>query len=193
MKHSFQTIAFTAFAIAASLLTSGCASNQRPSALSSSGREISHESHAALRWLYGTNPKARALGSQARAVMVFPKIIKGGFMVGGMAGNGALIRGGSTSAFYQTAGLSYGMQAGIQSYGYALFFMDEAALRSIDQRDGWEIGSAPSLVVLDQGMAGSLSTTTINKGIYAVFFNQQGLMGGLGLQGSKITRIHPNP
>lgn len=193
MKHPFQTIAFAALVIAGSLFTSGCTSTQSPSALSTSGHEIARESHAALRWLYATNPKARALGHHARAVMIFPKIIKGGFMVGGMAGNGALIRHGSTSAFYQTAGLSYGMQAGVQSYGYALFFMDESALRSINQRDGWEIGSAPSLVVLDQGMARSLSTTTINKGIYAIFFNQQGLMGGLGLQGSKITRIYPAP
>lgn len=192
MKNLLKSVTLAILVTASSLFTSGCASNQSPSALSTSSREIAHESHAALRWLYATNPKARTLGYRAKAVMVFPKIVKGGFMVGGMAGNGALMRGGSVREFYQTAGLSYGMQAGVQSYGYALFFMDEAALRSVNQRDGWEIGSAPSLVVLDQGMASSLSTTTINKSIYAIFFNQQGLMGGLGLQGSKITRIYPN-
>jgi len=71
--------------------------------------------------------------------------------------------------------------------------MDDSALRSLNSSQGWEVGSSPSLVILDQGMAASLSTNTIQKSIYAVFFNQQGLMGGLGLQGSKITRIYPAP
>jgi lipid-binding SYLF domain-containing protein len=192
MKHICALIALL---VISSLFTSGCASNDpitSANAASSSGRQIAAETREAIQWLYVTNPKARALGARAKAVLVFPKIIKGGFMVGGMAGNGGLVRGGNKiHEFYQTAGLSYGMQAGVQSYGYALFLMDNAALKSINRADGWEIGSAPSLVVLDQGMAASLSTTTINKSVYAVFFNQQGLMGGLGLQGSKITRIHP--
>ena len=189
MKNILQALALVVI-----VFISSCASNDpitSANAASSSGRQIAADSRAALRWLYATNPKARMLGSRAWGVLVFPSIIKGGFMVGGMAGNGALIQGGSVRGFYQTAGLSYGLQAGLQSYGYALFLMDGSAFASINRADGWEVGSAPSLVVLDQGMSGSLSTTTLNKSIYAVFFNQQGLMGGLGLQGSKITRIHP--
>jgi lipid-binding SYLF domain-containing protein len=189
MKNILQALALVVI-----VFISSCASNDpitSANAASSSGRQIAADSRAALRWLYATNPKARMLGSRAWGVLVFPSIIKGGFMVGGMAGNGALIQGGSVRGFYQTAGVSYGLQAGLQSYGYALFLMDGSAFASINRADGWEVGSAPSLVVLDQGMSGSLSTTTLNKSIYAVFFNQQGLMGGLGLQGSKITRIHP--
>ena len=113
-------------------------------------------------------------------------------MVGGMAGNGALIRNdGTIRDFYQTAGASYGLQAGIQKYGYALFLMDDSAFANLNRADGWEVGSSPSLVIVDEGMATSLTTTTLNKSTYAFFFNQRGLMGGLGLQGSKITRIHP--
>lgn len=176
------------------LVLSHCANGPltQANAANTSGSQLAAESRAALRQLYAVNPQARYLGSQARAVLVFPKIVKGGFMLGGMAGNGALVwRGGAIREFYQTAGLSYGLQAGVQSYGYALFLMDEGAIRSLNQSEGWEVGTAPSLVVLDQGMAASLSTTTVHKSIYAVFFNQQGLMGGLGLQGSKITRIQP--
>jgi len=55
------------------------------------------------------------------------------------------------------------------------------------------VGSAPTLVVVDEGISKSLSTNTIDKGTYAFFFNQRGLMAGLGLQGSKITRIEPGP
>ena len=113
-------------------------------------------------------------------------------MLGGMGGNGTLIRpDGSIRDFYQTAGLSYGLQAGVQQYGYALFLMDRQAMANLNRTDGWEVGSAPSLTIVDQGVAASLSTATIDSGTYAFFFNQRGLMGGLGLQGSKITRIQP--
>ena len=123
---------------------------------------------------------------------MFPESTKGGFMVGGMGGNGALIRNdGSIREFYQTAGVSYGLQAGVQKYGYALFLMDSQAFANLNRTSGWEVGSSPSLVIVDEGMAASLSTATLDKGTYAFFFNQRGLMGGLGLQGSKITRIRP--
>lgn len=158
----------------------------------SSASQISRDSRAALRSLYAQNPAAKALGARARGILVFPSIAKAGFMVGGQAGNGAMIRDtGEISGFYQTAGLSYGFQAGAQEFGYALFLMDNEAFRELNRSGGWEVGSSPSLVVVDQGMATSLTTTTINKGTYAFFFNQRGLMGGLGLQGSKITRIRP--
>lgn len=181
--------------LALGLLTLASCSNgpvTQANASNSSKHEIAASSRAALHQLYAANPKARSLGSRAQAVLVFPSIIKGGFMLGGMGGNGALVRrDGTIRDFYQTAGLSYGLQAGVQTYGYALFLMDDSAINSINNADGWEVGSAPSLVVLDQGMSASISTNTLQKSIYAVFFNQQGLMGGLGLQGSKITRIHP--
>ena len=147
-----------------------------------------------MRDLYATNPKARQLGAKAKGILVFPSILKGGLMVGGMGGNGALIRhAGAIHDYYQTSGVSYGFQAGLQQYCYALFLMDNAAFKSINRAGGWEIGSSPSLVIVDQGMAASMTTTTIHKGVYAFFFNQRGLMGGLSLQGSKITRIHPGP
>ena len=155
-------------------------------------RQLAADSRAALNDLYRRNPAARKLGASAKGILVFPEITKGGFMVGGMGGNGALIRNdGTIRDFYQTAGASYGLQAGVQQYGYALFLMDDAAFRNINRSDGWEVGSSPSLVIVDEGMAASLTTTTLNNGTYAFFFNQRGLMGGLGLQGSKITRIHP--
>lgn len=155
-------------------------------------QELASTSRAALNRLYASKPAARRLGTQAQGILVFPKITKGGFMVGGMGGNGCLIRpDGSVSDFYQTAGLSYGLQAGVQEYGYALFLMDKSAFDNINRSKGWEIGSSPSLVIIDEGMSTSLSTTTLNSSTYAMFFNQRGLMGGIGLQGSKVTRIQP--
>lgn len=167
---------------------SSCASG--PSVGKLDTPSINAESRAALRYLYAQNPKARALGARAAGVLVFPNITKGGFVVGGMGGNGALImHNGQIQDHYQTGGLSYGLQAGVQKYGYALFLMDKQAFDNVNRTQGWELGGSPSLVIVDQGVAASLSTTTIDKGTYAVFFNQRGLMGGLSLQGSKITRI----
>jgi lipid-binding SYLF domain-containing protein len=86
---------------------------------------------------------------------------------------------------------SYGFQAGVQVFGYVLFFMDEASLQYLNNSDGWELGTGPSLVVLDAGFGKVLSTTTLQTGVYAFVFDQKGLMGGIGIQGSKITRIYP--
>jgi lipid-binding SYLF domain-containing protein len=191
-----RLIALALASIATFSLVPSCANDPltRANGAASSASQISRDSRAALRSLYAQNPGARALGQRAKGVMVFPSIVKGGFMVGAQAGNGAMIRDtGEISGYYQSTAASYGLQAGIQEFGYALFFMDDGAYRNINRTGGWEIGSSPSLVVVDKGMAGSLTTTTLNKGTYAFFFNQRGLMGGLGLQGSKITRIHPKP
>lgn len=158
-----------------------------------SASQIARDSRAALRSLYAQNPTARALGHRAKGVLVFPSVVKGGLMVGAQAGNGAMIRDtGEISGFYQTAGASYGLQAGVQQFGYALFLMDQEAYRNLGKAGGWDVGSNPSLVVVDKGMATSLTTTTMDRGTYAFFFNQRGLMGGLGLQGTKITRIKPS-
>ena len=61
----------------------------------------------------------------------------------------------------------------------------------LNNSGGWEVGVGPSIVVVDEGMARSLSTTTLQNDIYAFVFDQSGLMAGAGLQGSKITRVGP--
>jgi lipid-binding SYLF domain-containing protein len=180
MKTRITRLAAVAFLAIGSLALSHCA------------RQLSADSRKALNDLYARNRAARRLGARAKGIIVFPSITKGGLMIGGMGGNGALIRNdGTIRDFYQTAGVSYGIQAGIQSYGYALFLMDDSAFANLNRSGGWEVGSSPSLVIVDEGIAASLSTTTLNASTYAFFFNQRGLMGGLGLQGSRITRIQP--
>lgn len=176
-------------------LVPSCATNDPVTLTNSantSGSQLSRDSRAALASLYSQNPGARALGRKARAILVFPSITRAGFVFGGQAGNGTMFNNdGSVGGYFQTTSASWGLQAGVQTFGYALFLMDNDAIRNINRSGGWEIGSSPSLVVLDRGMAASLTTTSINQGTFAIFFNQRGLMGGLGLQGSKITRIHP--
>lgn len=161
------------------------------SALAASASEINREVTAALTTLYQTTPGAKTLASKAKGILVFPNIVKAGLIVGGQYGDGALRKNGRTVAYYRSIAGSFGLQAGAQSFAYALFFMDDASLRYLEESDGWEIGSGPSVVVLDKGFAKSMSSTTLREGIYAFIFDQEGLMAGLGLQGSKITRITP--
>jgi lipid-binding SYLF domain-containing protein len=151
--------------------------------------EINRDAKSALEKLYAKSPAARTLGEKAKGILVFPGITKGGFMVGGQYGEGGLLKGGQVAGYYNTVQVSYGLQAGIQKYGYALFLMTDSALKWIDKSDGWEIGTGPSIVVMDTGAAGALTTTTAQSEIYAFFFDQKGLMGGIGLQGTKITKM----
>jgi lipid-binding SYLF domain-containing protein len=161
------------------------------SALAASAGEIDRNATRALSLLYKTTPGAKALADKSKAILIFPSIVKGGFIVAGQFGDGALRQRGRTVGYYRSLAASYGFQAGAQSFGYALFFMDEASLAYLHKSEGWELGTGPSLVVIDKGFGKNFSTTTMQKGVYAFIFNQKGLMGGIGLQGSKITKINP--
>ena len=183
--------------IASSLAVCGDALAQsgKPSvpntASSPAAAEIDREVDAALNKLYASSPSAKALGAKAKAVLVFPSIVKGGLVVATQYGKGALRQGGKPAGYFESVAGSYGFQAGIQKFGYALFLMNDAALASLDRSGGWELGVGPSITVVDAGKAKSISTTTLRDDVYAVFFDQKGLMAGAGVQGSKITRINP--
>lgn len=156
-----------------------------------SAAELDRKAAAAEKNLLASHEAARTLAKEARAILVFPNIVKGGLMFGGQFGDGALRRDGHTVAYYRSVAASYGLQAGVQTFGYALFLMNEKALKYLDASAGWELGVGPTLVVVDKGTAAALTTTTARSDVYAFIFDQQGLMAGIGIQGTKITRIHP--
>lgn len=157
-----------------------------------SAREMQSSAREALQTLYKTTPGASSLGSRAAGILVFPEIYKAGFVVAGHYGNGVLFKGDTVAGYYNTTAASVGWQAGAEKFGYAIFFMTPEDLRYLEKSDGWEISALPSLTVVDRGLAEKLSSTTSQKGMYAFFFSQAGLMGGLSLEGAKITRINPD-
>jgi len=161
-------------------------------AWAASRADLERDGRAALDRLYAGTPKAAELGARARGVLIFPKIVKAGFMVGGHSGNGVLFVGGRAAGYYNISAGSFGLQAGAQTFSYALFFMTEDALAYLEKSKGWAIGAGPSVVVVDQGMAKTINTTTLKEAVYSMPFGQRGLMGGIGLEGSKITPIHPD-
>ncbi len=154
-----------------------------------SAEELRRDSAAALQNLIATETAAKLLSEKAKGILVFPSIVKGGFMVGGQIGDGALWKAGKLVAYYNSVAASYGLQAGIQTFGYALFFMNDDALKQLDATRGFEIGVGPSVVLVDKGAAKSMTTNTLTSDVYAFVFSQKGLMAGLGVQGSKITKI----
>jgi lipid-binding SYLF domain-containing protein len=174
------------------LVLAGCQTTGGGSGFSGSAAEIDREVDHALQNLYSTTPEARKLASRAKGILVFPSIVKAGFMVGGQYGRGGALRvKGRTVGYYNSVAASYGFQAGVQSFSYALFFMSNDTLDYLNRSEGWELGMGPSIVIVEAGRAKSITTTTAKDNVYAFIFGQKGLMAGLGLQGSKITRIYP--
>lgn len=172
------------------LVLTGCASSSEqgdPVVAAEIDRDVDN----ALAQLYETHPEARDLAAQAKGILVFPHVYKAGFIAGAQYGKGALLIGGRTAGYYNIISASYGLQAGAQAFNYTLFFMNETALDKLDSSAGFEVGVGPSVVIVDAGMAKSLTTMTLQEDVYAFIYGQQGLMAGLGLQGSKITRITP--
>ena len=150
---------------------------------------LDEDAAAALKSLYSTSPGAKALGGKALGILVFPSVTKAGFIVGGQGGDGALFEKGKITAHYNTGAASVGLQAGVQTYGYALFFLTAADLAHLKNSSGWSLGTGPTIVIADAGAAADPSTLTARKGVYAFIFDQKGLMAGVGLVGQKITKI----
>lgn len=158
-------------------------------AAAATAEDLNRSASEALARLYRNNPVAATIGKQASAILVFPNVIKAGMVFGGSYGEGALLRNGVANAYYNTVSASWGLQLGAQTYGYVLFLMNDKALTQLESTQGWEVGIGPSVVVVNEGVAQNMSSTTLTGDAYAFTFNQQGLMASLSLEGSKITRI----
>jgi lipid-binding SYLF domain-containing protein len=162
----------------------------RANASPASTDELNRDANQALQQLYHSNAAAASLGRTAKAVLVFPSIVKAGFVFGGAYGEGVLESGLKVDGYYNSFTGSWGLQAGAQSYGYAVFLMTDQAVRYIHETHGWEVGTGPTIVIVDEGMAKNLTTSTLKGDAYAFIFDQQGLMAGVSIEGTKISRIN---
>ena len=158
-------------------------------AMAAGAHILDEDAQAALTSLYSNHAGAKALGDKAIGILVFPSVTKAGFILGAHGGDGVLFEKGKISGHYNSGALSVGLQAGVQAYGYALFFMTPQDLAYLKKSNGWSLGVGPSIVVADAGFGKDASTLTGQKGVYAFIFDQKGLMAGLGLVGQKISPI----
>jgi lipid-binding SYLF domain-containing protein len=177
--------------IVAVMITLFTATSFIQSAMAGDTKKLDNEAATVLKKLCAKSPAAYSLSKEAKGILVFPSIMKMGFLAAGAYGEGALFEGGKIVGYYNSIAASYGLQAGAQKFGYAIFFMDTASLDYLKNSAGWELGMGPSIVFVDEGMAQTLSTSTAQEGIYAFTFSQKGLMAGMGLQGTKVSRISP--
>jgi len=161
-------------------------------ARAASPEDLNKDSDEALHTLTSTNPVASDLAGRAKEILIFPNIVKAGLIFGGAYGEGVLKRGPQIDGYYNSVTGSWGLQAGAQSYGYVVFLMSDKAVKYVHQTHGWEIGTGPTVVVMNTGAAKNLSSSTLKDDAYAYIFDQQGLMAGINIEGTKITRIH-NP
>src|SRR5437899_5808355 len=118
-----------------------------------SADDLTSDPRRALQQPVAQNPAAAKCKAKAVAVLVFPDVVKAGFIFGAQGGKGILFVHGQPSGRYRTVAASYGLLAGVQKYGYALFLMNQRAVHLINQTRGWEIGTGPSVVIVDKGMA----------------------------------------
>ncbi len=151
--------------------------------------DLDKDSRQALQTLYEAEPLAETLSRTAKAVLVFPNVVKAGLVFGGSYGEGEMIKGSKVVDYYNSVTGSWGLQIGAQSYGYAVFLMTDKAVRYVEETKGWEVGVGPTVVVVDAGVAKNLSTSSLKDDAYAFIFSQQGLMAGVSIEGTKISRI----
>jgi lipid-binding SYLF domain-containing protein len=158
-------------------------------AYAATAQDLHKDADQALKTLYKTSLVAEAMSKKARGILVFPNVIKAGFVFGGSYGEGVLMEGPEVVDYYNTVTGSFGFQAGAQSYGYAVFLMNDEAVKYLKTSKGWEIGVGPTVVVVNEGLAKNLSTSTLKDDAYAFIFSQQGLMAGVSIEGTKISKI----
>jgi lipid-binding SYLF domain-containing protein len=158
-------------------------------AVAASAEDLTKDAAQSLQTLYKSNPQAEALGKRAKAILVFPNIVKAGLIFGGAYGEGVLTKGQTFAGYYNSVSASWGWQAGAESYGYVVFLMSDKAVKYLDKSKGWEIGVGPTVVAVDAGVAKNLSSSTLKDDAYAFIFDQQGLMASLSIEGTKISRI----
>lgn len=178
-----------ALMLAAATIVSFAVMAAMTQATAATAEDLDEDSRQALQTLYAAEPVAETLSHKAKAMLVFPNIVKAGLVFGGSYGEGVLMKGSEVIDYYNSVTGSWGLQIGAQSYGYAVFLMSDDAVRYVEKTKGWEVGVGPTVVVVDAGVAKNLSTSALKDDAYAFIFSQQGLMAGVSIEGTKISRI----
>jgi len=180
----------TAAAIgSAGFVIAGCTTTDSPADNEARRREIESGADGALSRLYGSSRGAKELSQRAEAILVFPRVVSGGFIVGGEYGDGVLRTRGKSSGYYRLAGGSFGFLAGAQSQAVVMMFMTPGALQGFLKSSGWTAGVDATVSVAKMGATGEIDTNTAKQSIVGFAITNAGLYGGLSLDGSKITRL----
>ncbi len=120
----------------------------------------------------------------AKAVMVIPEQVKGGFILGGSGGSGvALTRtatGWSYPAFITMGSITFGLQAGGQVSEIVLMAMTDKGTQAL-HGDQFKLGGDVSVAAGPVGMGAKAATADV-----IAFSRAKGLYGGLNVEGAMI-------
>ena len=130
-------------------------------ATAASPEDLNKDASHALAMLLKTNVVAADVSKKAKAILIFPNIVKAGLIFGGAYGEGVLRQDDKNDGYYNSVTASFGWQAGAQSYGYVVFLMSDKAVKYIRETHGWEIGVGPTVVMVDAGVAKNLTSSTL--------------------------------
>ena len=155
----------------------------------SSRTEIDAQSREALARLKEQTSAGAELASRAAGVLVFPKVLKGGVVVGGEYGEGQLRIGGVPTRYYRLASASVGFQLGVQQKSVVILFMTPESLDHFRRSKGWKAGVDASVAIATLGAGDQIDTETARKPVIAFVFSNKGLMYNLTLEGSRITPL----
>lgn len=177
------------FAIRASLILSLILLSVPTPGIAASKTELDARVQGALDELYERSPQARELARKAAGVLVFPRVVKAGFGVGGEFGEGSLLVDGQPLQYYRVASASVGFQIGGQARAQVLMFMTDQALADFRNNDGWEAGVDGSVALVEFGVGGDVSTHSGQEPIIGFVFGNKGLMYNLSLEGTKFWKV----
>ena len=158
-------------------------------AAAASKDELDASVREATEVLYELSSAARELAAKSTGMLVFPKVVKGGIVIGGEYGEGALIVGGKTVAYYNIVAGSIGVQLGVQQKSQVILFMNQKELDKFRNSDGWKAGIDGSVAIATLGAGGQIDTETSKKPIIGFIYSNKGLMFNLTFEGAKITKI----
>jgi len=178
---------------ASGLLAAGCSTtvtkSDAPEDRVARRHEIDSGADATLTRLYSTARGSRELAERAQGLLIFPRVISGGLVVGGEYGDGVLRSSGRAAGYYRVVGGSFGWQIGAQSQAIVLMFLTQEALERFRNSKGWTIGADATVSVARVGAAGEIDTNTARQSIVGFALTNVGLYAGVKLDGSKITRL----
>ena len=188
MKSVLKSLSTYAALIPILLLTIGLILPQE--AMSASAKEIDIRSDAALKKFKKEISGGKEFLKKADGVLVFPKVIKAGAIIGGEYGEGVLRIKGKTTEYYSTASASVGFQLGAQSKSLVLVFLSKKALSEFRNSYGWKAGVDGSVAVIKWGAGEDINTIDIKDPIVGFVFGNKGLMYNLTIEGSKFSKIN---
>ena len=133
--------------------------------------------------------KARTMMKDAKAVLVVPRLVKGGFIFGAEGGNGVLMKkngaGWSSPAFYTLGSASFGLQAGLEQAEVVMLIMSDRALDAVT-RSEFKIGAGLGLTMVNLSAGAEAATPPNLSGDIIIWTSAKGLYGGLTLNGSIV-------